>query len=179
MFSKEQLGEINKDKHLYAVKDLPIITIYDDNWFVRNDYDVLTHGQRKYLIHFFERWGFSLASGSKMVRDEYEVILPKPSRLLAHSSFIDAYIAPNQHRIYCVTPTMFAESLFRHYLHEDFDNALVHIKLLIDKCPYNIEWLRDISVYSPIEEITIRSFFPLMAYQKQVVEAKFKRKKAL
>jgi hypothetical protein len=53
------------------------------------------------------------------------------------------------------------------------------VKCLIDHCPYNIEWLRDISIHSDIENITVKTYTELMAYQKETIEKKFKRKKAL
>ncbi|MUH72896.1 hypothetical protein [Psychrosphaera haliotis] len=43
---------LNRDNNLYALEGLPLITVYDDNFFVRNDYDVLSIGQRKYVISF-------------------------------------------------------------------------------------------------------------------------------
>ncbi|MFD2165141.1 hypothetical protein ACFSJY_02600 [Thalassotalea euphylliae] len=169
---------LNKDKHLYAVAELPLITIYDDNWFVRNDYDVLSPGQRKYMVDFFVKKGFKQKSGRLLNKGDINIHLPKPQRLLAMSGFEDGYLNSSGHELYCVTPTTFAEALFRLY-QGDFQSQIDAVKLLIDKCPYNIEWLRDISAYSPIEQSTIESFNVLMAYQKAVVAEKFKNKRAL
>jgi hypothetical protein len=53
------------------------------------------------------------------------------------------------------------------------------VKCLIDNCPYNIEWLRDISIHSDIEDITVKTYTELMVYQKDVIAKKFKRKRAI
>ena len=172
------IEQINRDKHLYAVAELPLVTIYDDNWFVRNDYDVLSFGQRQYLVNYFTKQGFVQKRGQLLSGEKVDVHLPKPNRLLAMSGFEQQYLVNQNQDIYCVTPTVFAEALFRLYL-GDQDSQLCAVKALIDKCPYNIEWLRDVSVNTDIEQVTIETYHDLMRYQKRVVEKKFKRKKAL
>ncbi len=170
--------EIVKQKHMYAVSQLPLVTIYDDNWFLRNDYDLLSVGQRKYLINYFTQQGFALQTGQLLSKDQVNIHLPKPNRLLAVSNFHQDFLVNGTGHYYCVTPTTFAETLFRLYLG---DNArqIDAVKALINHCPYNIEWLRDISIYSDIEQVTVNSFSELMEYQKNIIEEKFKRKKAL
>lgn len=170
--------DICKNKNLYAIDQLPLVTVYDDNWFVRNDYDLLSFGQRKYLIDYFVKQGFTLQSGQLLIKDDESINLLKPNRLLAVSNFQQNFLINNKKNYYCVTPTTFAETLFK--LHQGDTLAQINaVKALISSCPYNIEWLRDISIYSDIEQITLRSFDELMDYQKAVVEEKFKRKKSL
>jgi hypothetical protein len=172
------IENINQDKNLYAINELSLITIYDDNWFVRNDYDVLSHGQRKYLINYFGKHGCKLTSGQLLQGDHLNIKLPKPSRQLAISTFDEQYLQQQENSYWCVTPTTFAETLFK--LHRGNEAKQIEaVKLLIDNCPYNIEWLRDISIHSDIENITVKTYTELMAYQKDVIEKNFKRKKSL
>ena len=172
------IESINKDPNLYAIEELSLITIYDDNWFLRNDYDVLGYGQRKYLIKYFEKHRCKLISGQILQGDNLTIKIPKPSRQLAISTFDEKYLQPQENSYWCVTPTTFAETLFK--LHRGNETMQIEaVKLLIDNCPYNIEWLRDISIHSDIEDITVKTYTELMAYQKDVVAKKFKRKRAL
>ena len=170
--------EISKNKNLYAIDKLPLLTIYDDNWFLRNDYDLLSPGQRKYVIDYFARQGFTLKSGQLLAKNQIHINLPKPNRLLAISNFKQDFLTNKQGQYYCVTPTTFAETLFKFY-QGDPEAQINAVKTLINHCPYNIVWLRDISNYTDIEEITISSFDDLMEYQKSIVAEKFKRKRAL
>ncbi|WP_448564035.1 hypothetical protein [Thalassotalea ganghwensis] len=172
---------INADKNLYCVDKLPLVTIYDDNWYVRNDYDLLSYGQRNYLIKFFEKWGARLVSGRQMKLNHRTIEFPRPQANLAVSAFERAFIEPLTSTLYCVTPTQFAQALFYQGVSLNFTRQQVieRIRQLIDKCPYNIEWLRDISYRSPIESLTAETYLELTEYQKQVVNEKFKRKRAL
>ncbi|REL25486.1 hypothetical protein DXX93_02260 [Thalassotalea euphylliae] len=173
-----QTYPILQDKHLYAQSGLSLVTIYDDNWFVRNDYDILSRGQRDYLQTFFHQQGFQQKTGKVMVCDEVELHFPDPKRVLALSSYFPEMLIPNKKELIAVTPTTFAEALF-HQIVASGTDSLDSIKSLIDKCPYNIELLRDISYRTAIEAITKASFDELMRYQQQVIIKKFKRKKAL
>lgn len=172
-------SQINADKHLYSVESLPLVTIYDDNLFVRNDYDVLSIGQRNYLIQFFQQHGFKQKTGKTMTNGEKTIHFPRPQSNLAVSAYDDILKEPDANNLYCLTPTQFAEVLFHTMLQEEQAKLVSAIKALINKCPYNIEWLRDISYHSKIEQVTIDTFSELTQYQKQVIEQKFKKKKAL
>ncbi|WP_448550928.1 hypothetical protein [Thalassotalea montiporae] len=169
---------ILQDKHMYAQSGLSLVTIYDDNWFVRNDYDILSRGQRDYLQTFFHQQGFRQKTGKIMVNGEIEVHFPDPKRILALSSYFPEMLTPDANYLIAVTPTTFAEALFHQQIANKTD-SLDSIKSLIDKCPYNIELLRDISYRTAIEDITKASFDELKRYQQQVIIKKFKRKKAL
>lgn len=172
------LPAINADKNLYSTEALPLITIYDDNWFVRNDYDVLSIGQRNYLIQFFNKQGFKQKTGTILQSVDKQVVLSKPNNNLAVSNFSAAFIEANDSTWFAVTPTMFAEALFYYAVKNGLD-AEPLVEQLIDVCPYNIEWLRDVSYRTEIEPFTQASFSRLTAYQKAVVDEKFKMKKAL
>lgn len=176
--SVAQHFNLQHDKHMYGNDTLPLMTIYDDNWFVRNDYDILSMGQRQYVQNVLVKNGFKLRSGKEMYKGDISVHFPKPKRILALSSFEEHYLENVTNATYVVTPTTFAECLFYQTVRRK-ENSLEAIKTLINKCPYNIELLRDISIYTEIEQITIDSYHELMRYQKAVVEKKFKRKKAL
>lgn len=172
------LQRVNTDKNLYAVDYLPLITVYDDNWFVRNDYDVLSLGQRQYLIAFFNRQGFKQKTGKSLIRDNLCIHLVTPNSNLAVSNFNSKFVQHNEDEYFAVTPTMFAEALFYYHLQQGLEPRPA-IEALINKCPYNIEWLRDVSYRSPIEQLTALSYKHLVEFQKDTVERKFKMKKAL
>lgn len=171
------IEKITKDKNLYAIAGLPLVTVYDDNHFVRNDYDVLSLGQRNYLLGFFKTLGFKQKSGKLMSDGEKSLHLPRPNNNLATSGFSDDFLVLDEVNYYCVTPTQFAEALF--HKAQSKKEALGSVKSLIEVCPYNIEWLRDISYRSTIEQVTIDTFSELTEFQKQIVSEKFKMKKAL
>ena len=172
-------NQINKDKNLFAVDGLPLITIYDDNFFVRNDYDVLSVGQRNYLINYFVKLGFKQQSGKVLSDGKINIHLPAPNSNLAVSSFSEALLNNDLTQYYCVTPTLFAETLFHQTLQKDYLTVLKTLRKLVKKCPYNIEWLRDVSYRSPIEEITVKRYSDLTAYQKFIIDKRYKSKKAL
>lgn len=187
------LNDIKSDKHLYAINDLPLVTVYDDNWFLRNDYDVLSIGQRNYVIQFFAKNGFKQKTGKTLKYLDKTVYLPQPNRNLAISNFDPRFIEiPSQGsgtdaqnagawhnaNLFVITPTMFAEALFYYHV-ENRAAAVESVKQLINTCPYNIEWLRDIAYRSPIEDATSASYKELIAYQKHIIASKFKKKKAL
>jgi len=172
---------IRKDKNLYSRSDLPIITIYDDNWFLRNDYDVLSLGQRNYLINFFKNQGFVQTSGKILTKGEVTITLPRPQQNLAISAYQTSFIESSETEIFCVTPTQFAEALFYRAVRQgDSQEMLIsQLKELIETCPYNIEWLRDISYHTPIEQLTLDTYSLLTTFQKETIELKFKKKKSL
>jgi len=172
---------IKQDKNLYCRDDLPIVTIYDDNWFLRNDYDVLSPGQRNYLINFFKKQGFLQTSGRVLTKGGLTINLLRPQQNLAISAYQPSFIENSDTQIFCVTPTQFAEALFyRAVRHNDSQEALVsQLQELIETCPYNIEWLRDISYHSAIEHLTLDTYALLTAFQKEMIELKFKKKKSL
>ena len=161
------------------MKGLPLITVYDDNHFVRNDYDVLSFGQRNYVINYFARLGFKQSSGQLLEKSEQHIHIPKPNANLAISSFESHFLKSTRNTYYCVTPTMFAETLFYQTLGKPYLDVLKTVRKLIKKCRYNIEWLRDISYRSPIEDITKSTYDDLVQYQKFIVTQRFKSKKAL
>lgn len=173
--------EINSNKNLYRITELPLVTVYDDNLFIRNDYDVLSPGQRNYLLAFFSKHGFKQKSGKLMTNGAVNIHFPKPQSNLAVSAFEPRFIDVSNTDLYCVTPTQFAEALF--YFCVDggmsHDELLDELKCLINKCPFNIEWLRDISYHSPIESLTLNTFSELSDYQSAIIEEKFKKKRAL
>jgi len=170
---------VNRDKNLFATEKLPLITVYDDNLFVRNDYDVLSLGQRNYLIRFFAQLGFKQKSGRLLQNEQVNIHLPRPNANLAISSFQPEFLEFRQQNYYCVTPTMLAETMFYYGLqHPEFE-LMAGLKALIGKCPFNIEWLRDISYRSDIEQSTKATFAELTDFQSQLIKEKFKMKKAL
>jgi len=170
---------INADPHLFALADYPLVTVYDDNHYVRNEYDVLVLGQRRYLINFFRRQGFVQRSGRLLIKDQFQLHFAQPPRSLAVSAYNPAYLQASTHRFFCVTPTGFAEAMFFDAERIGLDAAVANITRLIEVCPYNIEWLRDISYGGPIEEVTRRTFRALSAYQAEVVARRFARKRRL
>ena len=172
-------SDINTDKNLFSLPDYPLVTVYDDNFFVRNDYDVLSRGQRNYLVQFFLKQGFKQKTGKTMVNEAISVHFPIPQSNLAVSGFEARFLTSDPLILYCVTPTQFAEVIFYDAGRLGEEQAIAHLQTLIQKCPYNIEWLRDISFHSEIETLTAQYFNELMVYQREGVENKFKRKKAL
>lgn len=172
-------AEVNKDSNLFAFKGLPLITVYDDNFFLRNDYDLLSIGQRRYLISYFESIGFRQKTGKTLTNGEVTVHIVKPNSNLAVSSYESWFLECDGLNYYCVTPTMLAEALFYKTLPLSYADVRKSVRKLIKKCPYNIEWLRDISYHSPLEDITKNSYQDLTTYQHFIIQKRYKKKKAL
>ena len=170
---------INKDPHLYASEHYPLITVYDDNMFIRNDYDALTPGQRRYIIAFAEKHGLQQTRGTEMTGASGKLYLPRPASSLACSVFDEKYLSPSHKAWYAITPTGYAEAIFYDMPNIGSDEGIKRIKALIEKCPFNIEWLRDISYGSPIAKPTAYFYEALMAYQKEVIAQKFKNKRRI
>ncbi|MUH72895.1 hypothetical protein [Psychrosphaera haliotis] len=105
--------------------------------------------------------------------------IPKPNSNLAVSSFDTKFLESDSKNYYCVTPTMFAEVLFYKSKGMNYIDTRKVIRRLIKKCPYNIEWLRDISYHTEIESITKRTYKDLTNYQQFIVKKRYKDKKAL
>ncbi len=173
------ISDIIVDRNLYAIEGLPLITVYDDNFFVRNDYDVLSVGQRNYLIKFLGKAGYRQTSGRTLSKGDLNIQIQTPNSNLAISSYNSNFNAESSSLIYCVTPTMFAEALFYKTLGKDHLHIIRELRKLIKVCPFNIEWLRDISYRSPIEQVTKATYDELMSFQRFIVQKRFKFKKAL
>ena len=179
----DMIEKIAADKNIYYVPELPLFTVYDDNLFVRNDYDILSRGQRNYVINFFKQFGFKQTSGKLVTDGKTKIHFPKPQRVLALTAHQPQFNDLSHGEFYAVTPSTFAEAIFHASLckeeGESIDWLIEQLHALINKCPYNIELTRDINYRSPIETITKETFKQLMDYQAEVIERKFKFKKTL
>ena len=179
MWDNDILDAIEKDKNLYHLTQYPMITVYDDNFFVRNDYDILSHGQRNYLIKFFNRFGFKQKSGKLMTNGNVNIHFPKPKHTLALSGYQAAFNEAPNTDFYAVTPSTFAEAIFYEIQSRGEPWVTEQLQSLIQTCPYNIELTRDINYRTPIEQITKQLYQPLLDFQQTVIDTKFKFKKAL
>lgn len=179
MFEAKIEGRIAEDKNLYFLPEFCIVTVYDDNFFVRNDYDILSQGQRNYLVKFFQSFGFKQKSGKLMTNGTADIHFPKPKHTLALSAYQPIFNAQATKALYAVTPSTFAEVIFYETLEKGVEWGLTQLKLLIETCPYNIELIRDINYRSPIETLTKQHFNNLVDYQDKIVRDKFRYKKAL
>ncbi|NTS75536.1 hypothetical protein HR060_01540 [Catenovulum sp. SM1970] len=178
------IAAINKDKHLFVDASLPLITVYDDYYYFSNDYDVLSHGQRNYLINYFTKQGFVQTSGRVLTLDGWRLEFIKPNRLLAQSSFQPAFIDKESDRCYLITPTGYAQAIFYQHQVSSADTAISEkafnlFKALIDKCPFNLQWLKDVHINTDLAPIINANFNLLNDYQAQVIEEKFKNKRPL
>ncbi|WP_394176461.1 hypothetical protein [Thalassotalea litorea] len=173
------IDKIKMNRHIFHLPSLPLLTIYDDNFFVRNDYDILSQGQRQTLIEFFQAQGFKQTSGKLLCKNNIRLHFPKPKHILAQSGFEELYVSPPLDDYYFVTPTTFAETLFQQGLRGINPNFLDDIRLLIQTCPFNIELLRDINISNELGPFINQYYVMLETYQKQIIEERFKKKKAL
>lgn len=179
MFELSIERQLATDKNLYYLPEFSVVTVYDDNFFVRNDYDILSHGQRNYLINFFRAFGFKQKSGKLMTNGSVNIHFPKPKHTLALSAYKPIFNNNAVTDVYAVTPSTFAEVIFYQSLEKGTEWGIKQLKLLIETCPYNIELTRDINYRSPIEQITKEHYKSLLEYQEKVVHDKFRHKKSL
>lgn len=179
MFEHTFAQAIAGDKNLYFLPEFSIVTVYDDNFFVRNDYDILSHGQRNYLINFFKPFGLRQRSGKLMTDGTFNIHFPKPNHALALSAYQPHFNDQATNDVHAVTPSTFAEVIFYESLTKGIEWGLAELKLLIETCPFNIELTRDINYRSPIEELTKTHYQSLLDYQDKIIKQKFRHKKAL
>ncbi|WP_371187200.1 hypothetical protein [Thalassotalea maritima] len=165
-------------KDMFALSPLPMLTVYDDNFFLANDYDILSLGQRRHVQRHLTEQGYKQATGKTMHNKGATAVFPKPNHILAQSNFRPEFITPQDHTIYIVTPTCFAEGLFYYFNNQRQTLLLKALQQLIDRCPFNIEYLRCVTLNSNIEG-QVKSLTPqLSEYQQQVIARKFKQKRA-
>lgn len=177
--SWDQLVEhINADAHLFALPEYPLVTAFDDFLFLQNDYDTLSRGQRNYLIRFFSGFGFKQLRGTLVSDGHINLRFLKP-KILAQSSYEPQFLQPNETEIFLVTPTTYAETLFYHALEVDEQGQMNKLAQLIDKAPFNMKLLRDISRTKAIESITRRYCDSLLDYQGAIIKQKFHNKRGL
>ena len=169
---------INEDKHLFALPEYPLITAYDDFLFLQNDYDTLSRGQRNYLVRFLGGFGFRQTRGTLVTDGELKMHFLKP-KILAQSSYESRFLTLNGSDFFMVTPTTFAETLFYHALEGQEQEQMEKLATLIDKAPFNMKLLRDISRTKPIESITRRYCDSIVEYQAKVIKEKFNKKRGL
>lgn len=171
--------QLTNDKNIYYLPEFSVVTVYDDNFFVRNDYDILSHGQRQYLVKFFQQFDFKQKSGKLMTNGDINIHFPKPKHTLALSAYQPIFNHNAGKDIYAITPSTFAEVIFYQSLERGVEWGIEQLKQLIDTCPYNVELIRDINYRSPIEQLTKEHYKALVDYQEIVVHEKFRHKKAL
>lgn len=173
------LQHVSQDPHLFASQHYSLITVYDDNLFIRNDYDMLTPSQRNYIVKFALQAQFKQVKGTLLQRGDEKLHMPRPASSLACSTFQSKYLARDPKQWYAITPTGYAECVFYDMENIGVDEGVARLINLIQKCPFNIEWLRDISYGSPIEEVTRYCYTALTGYQKDIIASRFKHKKYL
>ena len=131
MFVEHYQDLLSKDKNLYFVPEFSVVTVYDDNYYLRNDYDMLSQGQRNYLINFFKKSGLRQKSGKLMTDDYINIHFPKPNHNLALSSYDPKYNLGPVSDVYAVTPSTFAEVIFFESLNNGIDWGVDQLKSLI------------------------------------------------
>lgn len=170
------LLNIDEGKDLFALPPLPLLTVYDDNFFLANDYDILSFGQRRHVQQHLTKQGFKQTSGKTMEHGDLSVLFPKPNHILAQSNFKLAYIDSQSTTLYVVTPTCFGECLFYYFADAQPEVLRTALHQLIDQCPFNIEYLRCVAINSDIEQAVNTFTSSLLEYQAAVIINKFKRK---
>ncbi|QBY04706.1 hypothetical protein E2K93_10015 [Thalassotalea sp. HSM 43] len=178
MLKLSQLLKLDTCKDSFAMDGLPLLTMYDDNLFIRNDYDILSLGQRKHLQTHLKNIGFTQVTGKIMRRESTEVEFPKPNHMLSQSGFKPHFIDTTSEKINIITPTMFAECLCYLKLQDGTLDLQQQLQALIDTCPFNIELLQILAINTDFEQTINRLAGSLTAYQTDVIERKFKRKRA-
>ncbi|MDN3652838.1 hypothetical protein QWY77_08685 [Thalassotalea ponticola] len=168
-------------KDTFAICDFAMLTIYDDNFFVRNDYDILSLGQRQHLQKHLLGLGFKQSSGKVMQKGNICVEFPTPNRLLSASAFQAEFIAPFRTHAFVVTPTMFAEALCYAAVQQpdaELDALELQLKTLIEHCPFNLELWQILAINTSIET-PVNSLLPaLQQHQAKVISSQFKNKRA-
>lgn len=169
---------LNKDKYCFALADYPLLTLYDDNLFLRNDYDVLTTSQRRYIIRFFSNLGFKQKTGRSLINQDCRIEFLKP-QYLAQSAFKPELLRFADNHYYCITPTLFAECIFHTVNTQNESTQMEKLALLMEKAPFNMTLLKDINRTTSIRTLTKQYCDSINAHQKKLIENKFKFRRGL
>jgi len=161
--------KINEDKFLFYNKNLLLITIYDDWFYSRNDYDHLCPNQRNYLDRFLSDQGFQRKSGQRYEKDRLSVGIIK-SLSLGVSPLDETKRSLEKFDYLAVSPMGY----YLYVLDINADQSI--LKQLAQKCPINLLQAKDLSNHESFYEELLRIHPILAKIQNETKEVhKFKR----
>lgn len=161
--------DIDKDKFLFYDEKIPLITIYDDWFYSRNDYDHLCPNQRNYLDRFLQDQGFQRKSGQCYEKDQLSIGIIK-SQSLGVSPLEEIKRSLQKYDYLVVSPMGY----YLYVLNSNSDQSV--LKELAQKCPINLLQAKDLSNHENFYE-ELLSIHPILAkIQNETKEVhKFKR----
>ena len=157
-----------------------LVSVYDDNYFSRNDYDMLAPGQRKYVVNFLKERQHWQKSGKVLVHEKLEQrVVFNNSPSMGVNPVNELMRIYNEDDIFVVTPLTYSIFLFEKKVEVDVAGLLQRLKELIEVCPFNLLQMKDLTVREPYAELTAFCASELKSFQAEIIETRFKRKRSL
>lgn len=175
----EVLKRLNDDKNLVVFEKHNIISVYDDNFYDRSDFDAINAAQKKYLKLSLKNFNYEWSSGRVLESSLYPLkfLCPKPKTLMSSPYDILDFENKPPNSIFILTPTQTLGQLLK--LEFDAVSLKTQAKALITKTPVNLLKLKDGLRDEPL--VKLNSILSnLSIFQKKIISApKFKNKRQL
>ncbi len=165
----EILNNLGRDKFIYTSPEARLITLYDDFFYSRNDYDHLCPGQRDYIRKKFLGNDFKQVSGSVFRFEDQEIaVLKSPG--LGISPLSNLLMTLEKYDYVVATPL----SCFLYFISQDSSDE--EILRLLKKCPVNLDQAFDFTYQEDYRPRLLKSIASYKSFQAEH-EASHKFKK--
>lgn len=169
-----------KDPYVRVSKLYNLITIFDASFYSRNDYEILSPPQRKYIIEKLLKTNHQQKSGKVLQHNISKRFLKFTDNVGLGISPLDALERVyNQEDIFIVTPGTYFLFLLQKYHQYQAQEIIDEIIELIQKQPVNLQQLFDLSKYAQYKEIFAQNLPKFNTIQSQVIDQELKHKKPL
>lgn len=169
---------LNEDRNIFVSNYFKFISIYDDQIYSRNDWDVLSPGQRKYIIKKLEGHNHTQKTGKSLINNKTSEILrftTSPSLgVNPLNEFLRNY---NENDIFFTTPLVHGIFLLWKSAEEP-ENAKFYqkeLEELVQKLPINLEQLKDFVLNTNYEKIFKNLYNDLTKKQKDGITKNIRR----
>lgn len=139
----EVIKKLNDDKNIIVFSEHSFLSIYDDNFYDRSDFDAINSAQKKYLEACLNEFDYKWSSGRVLesALKPIKFLCPKPKTLMTSPYDILDFESLQHDSIYVLTPTQVLGQLLKHELNQN--ELLKKATALITKTPANLLKLKD------------------------------------
>lgn len=179
-FRQYYRGLFENDEYVVVSNFFNLISIFDDTFYSRNDYDLLNPGQRNYLIQKLTAQKHSQISGKQIQHNDLGHQLRfLPSSQLGTNSLDRLKESYSQVAMFITTPGQHFLFLVEKLSIEQNQDYLTEIRRLIRHQPVNLPQLKDVSVSESYYPTLQKIYTDLNNYQNEMISQFHKHKKPL
>lgn len=164
------LDTLNKNKNLVVFPEHSVLSVYDDNFYDRSDFDAINSAQKKYLKSALEEFKYTWKSGRVLETSLHSLkfLCPKPRTLMSSPYDILDFETLQKNSIFILTPTQ----MLGHLLKQKLTQTELKKKAmtLISKTPVNLLKLKDGLRGEPLTLFN-SLLADLTKHQKSVIES--------